>query len=150
MPAEKRHPLKYTVLEKSLIGNEIHEAGAVVDYDGLPSENLQPMCAEGHLRYQEYRDTRTRRQAAQRAEFAEAAGVDPAAFGAAVAKAIAESNAEHAKSQAALLATLAESDAKHAETQTALLGAIEGLTKQLAAPAAKAPKKGAAEEPPIA
>lgn len=52
-PATRR-PVKYLVKEKSLIGNEIHEAGAVAEYDGLPAENLEPLCDEGRARYQEY------------------------------------------------------------------------------------------------
>jgi hypothetical protein len=45
---------KYLVLEKSLIGNEIFEAGAVVEYDGFPSENLEPTCDEGRAKRAEY------------------------------------------------------------------------------------------------
>jgi hypothetical protein len=45
---------KYRVVEKSLIGNEVFEEGAIVEYDGLPAENLEPLCAEGRAKYQEY------------------------------------------------------------------------------------------------
>jgi len=45
---------KYRVLEKSLIGNTIHEEGAIVEYDGLPAENLEPLCDAGRAKYQEY------------------------------------------------------------------------------------------------
>lgn len=34
---------KYRVLTKSFIGNSLVEEGAVVDYDGAPSNNLEPM-----------------------------------------------------------------------------------------------------------
>ena len=34
---------KYRVLEKSFIGDAIVEAGAIVDYDGEPSSNLEPI-----------------------------------------------------------------------------------------------------------
>lgn len=51
---QKRAPVWYITTEKSLIGNEMHEAGAKVQYDGLPAENLKPTCDEGRARYQEY------------------------------------------------------------------------------------------------
>lgn len=54
MSTEKREPVEYIVKEKSLIGNELHEAGARVHYAGLPSENLEPTCDEGRARYNEY------------------------------------------------------------------------------------------------
>jgi hypothetical protein len=54
MSDEKRSMLKYTVLERSLVGNEIFEAGSTCLYDGLPAENLAPQCDEGKARYQEY------------------------------------------------------------------------------------------------
>ena len=34
---------KYRVLAKSFIGNALVEEGTVVEYDGLPSENLEPI-----------------------------------------------------------------------------------------------------------
>lgn len=34
---------KYKVLQKSFIGNRIVEEGEIVDYDGEPSENLEPV-----------------------------------------------------------------------------------------------------------
>lgn len=49
-----RGQVKYITTEKSLIGNELHEAGAEVMYDGLPAENLKPTCDVGRARYQEY------------------------------------------------------------------------------------------------
>lgn len=49
-----RTAVAYRVKEKSLIGNEIFEEGAVAMYDGLPAENLEPLCDEGRARYQEY------------------------------------------------------------------------------------------------
>ena len=45
---------KYRVRELSLIGNELHEAGAIVEYDGLPAENLEPLCEAGRAKYREY------------------------------------------------------------------------------------------------
>lgn len=34
---------KYRVLTKSFIGNSLVEEGAVIDYDGVPSDNLEAM-----------------------------------------------------------------------------------------------------------
>lgn len=34
---------KYRVLTKSFIGNSLVEEGTVVDYDGIPSDNLEAM-----------------------------------------------------------------------------------------------------------
>lgn len=36
---------KYRVLTKSFINNSLVEEGAVIDYDGVPSDNLEPMDA---------------------------------------------------------------------------------------------------------
>jgi hypothetical protein len=44
---------KYRVLEKSFIDNHIREAGDVVEYDGYPSENLEPLCDEGRAKQEE-------------------------------------------------------------------------------------------------
>ncbi|MEC5161719.1 MULTISPECIES: hypothetical protein [unclassified Janthinobacterium] len=52
---------KYLVKEKSLIGNELFEAGALVDYDGLPAENLEPTCDAGRAKYQEYLESNAAR-----------------------------------------------------------------------------------------
>lgn len=68
---EKQKPKvpKYKVLEKSLIGNEIHEAGAIVEYDGLPAENLEPQCDLGRERYKEYLVSNETRIAKMTADF---------------------------------------------------------------------------------
>ncbi len=34
---------KYRVKEKSFVGNVLLEAGAEIDYDGIPSANLEPL-----------------------------------------------------------------------------------------------------------
>jgi hypothetical protein len=34
---------KYRVKEKSFIGNVLLDAGAEIDYDGIPSSNLEPL-----------------------------------------------------------------------------------------------------------
>jgi len=97
---------KYIVLEKSLVGNEIHEAGAEVEYDGLPAENLQPTCDEGRAKYQEYLESNAARVAALKNQYSESTVGDPDKFGAAVAKAIADANAEAAAANNASLAVL--------------------------------------------
>jgi hypothetical protein len=56
-----RNAVKYLVKEKSLIGNEIFEAGAEAMYDGLPAENLEPLCDVGRERYQEYLESNAAR-----------------------------------------------------------------------------------------
>lgn len=85
---------KYRVKEKSLIGNEIHEAGAVVEYDGLPAENLEPMDAEGEAKYQEYLASNKQRVQDMKATFTETAVGDPAAFAKLLADAIASGVAQ--------------------------------------------------------
>lgn len=85
---------KYVIKEKSLIGNELHEAGAIVEYDGLPSENLEPTDDEGRARYQEYLASNAERIATLKNQFTESAVGDPDKFAQAVAKANAEANAD--------------------------------------------------------
>lgn len=102
MTAAPRAPVKYTVLARSLIGNTIYEEGQTAEYDGLPAENLAPTCDEGRARAIDYADSNTARIAKMRADNPEAGGMDAAAFGKAVAAAIAKSNAEHAEQLAAL------------------------------------------------
>ena len=80
---------KYVVQEKSLIGNEIHEAGAIVEYDGYPAANLKPTCAEGERRAQEYIESNAARVRKMMAENTESALGDPAAFAAAIGQAMA-------------------------------------------------------------
>ena len=79
---------KYLVKELSLIGNELFQAGAEVEYDGLPAENLEPLCDEGRAKYQEYLDSNAARVKKMIAENQLSAVGDPAAFAAAVASTI--------------------------------------------------------------
>lgn len=94
---------KYTVMEKSLIGNEIHEAGAVVAYDGLPAENLKPTCALGVKRHQEYLESNKTRVAAMQSQFAESGVGDPAKFMAAFAEQMKKDNVERDEKMAAMV-----------------------------------------------
>jgi len=76
---------RYRVKELSLIGNELFQAGAEVEYDGLPAENLEPLDDEGRAKYQEYLDSNAARVRQMRLENETSTVGDPAAFAAAVA-----------------------------------------------------------------
>lgn len=81
---------QYRVLEKSLIGNEIKEAGEMCEYDGLPGSNLEPIDDEGRAKAEEYIKSNAARVAAMKAQYTESAVGDPAAF----AKAMADAQTE--------------------------------------------------------
>jgi len=141
MSDQKREPVKYTVLERSLIDNRIYEAGEEVMYDGLPAENLAPTDDEGRARYQEYlASNKERVQKMNEAFGASQSGIagDPAAFAAAVAKAVAEANAEAEQRQAELLAKVSEAQtAAIADAVAAALARVfpNGTTKKAVDPA---------------
>jgi hypothetical protein len=107
-------PIKYIVKEKSLIGNELFEAGAEVELpEGtFPAENLEPLDDRGRAKYQEYLASNAARVAQMKEQFADPAAGDAAALskaiGAAVAEAIAAQNAEAAE----LKARIAELEAE--------------------------------------
>lgn len=84
---------KFIVLEKSLIGNRIHEPGEEVTLPvgTLPAENLQAICDAGRALKEEYTTSNAARVAKMRAENSESAVGDPATF----AKLLAEANAEN-------------------------------------------------------
>jgi len=113
-------PIKYIVKEKSLIGNELFEAGAevVLPEGTLPAENLQPICERGEAKHQEYLASNAARVAKMKEQFADPAAGDAAALskaiGEAVAKAIAEQNAEatELKARIAELEAAATAEAK--------------------------------------
>jgi hypothetical protein len=44
---------QYRVLKRSFIDNHIREEGDVVNYDGYPSDNLEPMDDEGRAKQKE-------------------------------------------------------------------------------------------------
>lgn len=94
MENEEQSIPKYVVLEKSLVGNTVYEAGATVEYDGLPAENLEPTCDVGRARYQAYMASNAERVAKLNQQYAESAVGDPEKFAAAVANANAAANAE--------------------------------------------------------
>ena len=101
---------KYRVKELSLIGNELFQAGAEVDYDGLPAENLEPLDAEGEAKYQEYLVSNAERVRKMNLENSESQVGDPAAFAAALA--------ESQKGQAELISAIV------AESMTAAFAKI--------------------------
>lgn len=96
---------KYIVMEKSLIGNEIHEAGAVVEYDGLPADNLKPTDALGEQRRQEYIDSNAARVKNMTSQFSESAVGDPTKFAAEFAKQLKEDNEERDAKMATMIAS---------------------------------------------
>lgn len=108
----KRAPVKYLVKERSLIGNELFEAGAIADYDGLPAENLEPQCDEGRARAEEYRISNEKRVSLMMANHKESAVGDPAQFLANFAKFMQEENARQAEKMNDAIATLADAMAK--------------------------------------
>jgi len=86
MEIEESSIPKYVVLEKSLVGNTVYEAGAEVEYDGLPAENLQPTCDRGRARYQEYLKSNAERVAMLKEQYSESAVGDPDKFAATIEK----------------------------------------------------------------
>lgn len=141
--ADKREPVAYTVVERSLVGNKIYEAGETAMYDGLPAENLAPTCEVGKARYQEYLDTNKARVAKMiEMNQADASGLgDAAAFGKMFLEALAKSNEEHAEQMAALQAAQAELIAK--AVAAALASAFpNGTSKAAVKPQADPPPAG--------
>lgn len=135
---------KYVVQEKSLIGNEIHEAGAIVAYDGLPAENLEPTCDLGRARHQEYLDSNAKRVAALTAKYSESAVGDPAKFMADFAKAQEDASVKQAEQIGAAVAT-AVVQAMAALFPNGVQPAAPAAPVPAAAKAAKATDKQAGE-----
>lgn len=107
-PAKAREPVTYVTTEKSLVGNEIFEAGAEVRYAGLPAENLTPTCDEGRARAREYIESNAARVRAMQAQHTESAVGDPSVFMASFMKVQAEDQAKAAERQAEASARQAE------------------------------------------
>lgn len=143
---EPRAPVSYLVLEKSLIGNEIHEAGTTALYDGLPAANLQPTCDEGRRRAAEFIASDKARVAQLVENNRDGAAGDPTEFMKNLVKMQQEQAAEQAKAAA-------EQQAKLGETigQAVATGIAQALATMFpngipsAAPAA--PAAPAAEAP---
>lgn len=141
-----RQPVKYLVKEKSLIGNQLYEAGATVDYDGLPADNLEPLCDEGRARAAEYEQSNADRVKTMIASNQESAVGDPATFAKQFAEALATERAEHAAQMAKMLELQQESATKLAEAAQNMALLAAALT-QAQAPAA-APAADAATDAP--
>lgn len=149
-----RQPVTYLVLEKSLIGNEMYEAGTTALYAGLPSANLEPTCDIGRARAAEYAESNGARVAKMVEDNKESGVGDPKQFAAQFAQALAQSNDEHNARMAEMQATLiAAQDRAAAQMSTAVATAVAEAIKALfpgglptaAAPATEAPAAPAAD-----
>jgi len=107
-------PIKYIVKEKSLIGNELFEAGAEVELpEGtLPAENLEPTCARGEAKYQEYLASNAARIAKMKEQYADSATGDAVVLSKLIAAAVTEALATQNAEAAALTARIAELEAQ--------------------------------------
>lgn len=65
---------KYRVITRSFIDNALREEGAIVDYDGIPASNLEPMDKEGEAAAEQSADANMESIARQKAA---AAGTSP-------------------------------------------------------------------------
>lgn len=79
---------KYRVKELSLIGNELFQAGAEVEYDGLPADNLEPLCDAGRAKAREYVLSNEARVKQMLLENSPSQVGDPSAFAGAIAASI--------------------------------------------------------------
>ena len=86
---------QYKVLEKSLVGNEIYEEGAIVEYDGYPSGNLEPMCDEGRAKADELVEVNKKRIKQMQLDNPNTPVLDGDAFAKAVAAELAKANKAH-------------------------------------------------------
>lgn len=109
-------PIKYIVKEKSLVGNEIFEAGAEVELpEGTwPGPNMEPTCDRGRAKQDEYNNVILPRMRADlQAKYGNDPGMtgDMAALSKAIASAVAEAMSAQKAENAALLARVAELEA---------------------------------------
>ena len=106
-------PIKFIVKEKSLIGNELFEAGAEVTLpEGtLPADNLEPMCERGVALQEEYKRSNAERVAKMREQYAEEGGQNMEALGKLIAAAVATALANQKTEDEALRARIAELEA---------------------------------------
>jgi hypothetical protein len=108
-------PIKYIVKEKSLIGNELFEAGAEVTLpEGtLPAENLEPTCERGQAEYQKYLASNAERVAKMKDQFGESGGLsgDATLLAKLIATAVTQALKDQKEADAAQAAALAEAEA---------------------------------------
>lgn len=111
--SKKDTPIKYIVKEKSLIGNEMFEAGAEIELpEGtLPAENIEPTCDRGRAKYQEYLASNAARVASMQRQFSDDAG-STAVMAALIAKAVTEALAAQKDEENAQAARIAELEAQ--------------------------------------
>jgi hypothetical protein len=147
MENEENGTPKYVVLEKSLVGNTLYEAGAIVEYDGLPAENLQPTCDVGRARYQEYLRSNAERVARMKDQFGESAVGDPDAFAKAFARELAAQKAEADAKFEALQAQNTQALTLIAQLVEKLGGAATPAAVEAPAPATDAAAAAAAAAP---
>jgi len=107
-------PIKYIVKEKSLIGNELFEAGAEVELpEGtLPAENLEPTCERGSAKYQEYLESNAERVRKMKEQFGDGGLTgDVTLLSKLIASAVAQALKDQKDADAAQAAALAEAEA---------------------------------------
>ena len=101
----------FTALERSLVGNEMVEAGTTgvrLPEGTLPGPNMKPENEEAEAMVAEYEASNKARIAQMQADNPSAIGGNADAFAAAVALAIKESNAAHAAQMAEMTAMVAK------------------------------------------
>lgn len=84
---------KYRVLTKSFIGNSLVDEGAVIDFDGVPSDNLEPLDPPAQAAADQAGSANTESIARQKVA---AAGADPNSVEATAAVSAAASAAQQA------------------------------------------------------
>jgi hypothetical protein len=144
-----RAPVNYRLKEKSLIGNDLHEAGATISYAGLPAENLEPLCDEGRKRAAEYKESNAARVKQMIAAHAgtESPVGDPAKFMEAFTKALAEERAQHQAQLAAQQETMAKMLEMQQAASTQLAEAAKNMATLAAAISAQPAAPAAPETP---
>lgn len=129
----------FTALERSLVGNDIVEAGTtgiVLPEGTMPGPNMQPENEAAQALVDAYAVSERARIAKMIENNQPAAGVDTDAFAKAVGAAIAEANARHAEQMASVNEALA------AVAATQKLLAEQMLAGKAPAPAAAEQTKG--------
>jgi hypothetical protein len=119
---EDDSPIQFIVLEKSLLGNELFEEGAVVTLPKgtLPAGNLRAVDARGEALRAAYEASNRARVAQMNEQYGNtplANGVDPVALSKAIAAAVADALQTQAAEAATQAAVIAELQAQVAELQ---------------------------------
>lgn len=78
---------QYRVKELSLIGNALAQPGDIVEYDGYPADNLEPLDDEGIAKREEGRAVDAERVRKMIEQYRDSAVGDPAHFAATLAQA---------------------------------------------------------------